>query len=280
MRNLGYLLKAGIHLFINESNFKKFLLIIRSAGFISPKLIRSQNALNFAYILFLKLREMDVNSVQIESYVRRWFVFSILTGRYSSGSPESNFDYDIKQISNGNFDSYLKEKEANELSDAYWNGSLIRSLNSSVASSPYFLVFLASQIKTQDKGFLSSDMPVSDLISIKGDIHHIFPKDYLVKNGFDKTAYNQIANYVYMQTETNIKVGNKSPKEYFRIILDQNDGNTNLSSITGMSNVEENLNMNCVPLDIMNMDVSHYEDFLNERRKLISQKIKNYYIGL
>ena len=91
-------LKLGVMNFMNETNFKRFLMIIKSAGFISPKLIRSQNALNFAYILYLKLRELGVNSVAIESYVKRWFVFSVLTGRYS-GSPESVFDFDIKQIS-------------------------------------------------------------------------------------------------------------------------------------------------------------------------------------
>ncbi|GIJ97840.1 hypothetical protein CAPN001_24090 [Capnocytophaga stomatis] len=34
-------LKKGVENFINENNFKKFLMIVKSAGFISPKLIRS-----------------------------------------------------------------------------------------------------------------------------------------------------------------------------------------------------------------------------------------------
>jgi len=145
-------LKTGVEHFMNETNFKRFLMIIKSAGFISPKLIRSQNAINFAYIVYLKLKELQVNSVAIESYVRRWLVFSILTGRYS-GSPESVFDFDIKQISQKPFDEYLKEKEEGELSDAFWNASLPQSLDTSVASSPYFHVFLASQVKANDKGF-------------------------------------------------------------------------------------------------------------------------------
>lgn len=121
-------LKAGVTNFINETNFKRFLMIIRSAGFINSKLIRSQNAINFAYIVYLKLKDMGVNSVKIESYVRRWLVYSILTGRYSS-SPESIFDFDIKQISQKPFDEYLKEKEEGELSDAFWNASLPQSLD-------------------------------------------------------------------------------------------------------------------------------------------------------
>ena len=52
-------LKTGVNNFINETNFKQLLIIIKSAGFISPKLIRSQNALNFAYIIYLKLKELS-----------------------------------------------------------------------------------------------------------------------------------------------------------------------------------------------------------------------------
>lgn len=270
-------LKTGVYNFINETNFKRFLMIVKSAGFISPKLIRSQNALNFAYIVYLKLKELGVNSVVIESYVRKWLVYSILTGRYS-GSPESMFDYDIKQISQKPFNEYLKEKEDGELSDAFWNASLPQSLDTSVASSPYFHVFLASQVKANDRGFLSKDVLVSDLISLRGDIHHLFPKDYLSKNGLDRSKYNQIANYVYMQSEVNIKVGNKPPKDYFELIKTQIlDNNKLVSGLSSEQELLDNLKMNCVPTKIMDMSIDDYQDFLNLRRKLMAQKIKEYY---
>jgi hypothetical protein len=273
-------LKVGVSNFINETNFKRFLMIIKSAGFISPKLIRSQNAINFAYIVYLKLKDLQVNSVAIESYVRRWLVYSILTGRYS-GSPESVFDFDIKQISQKPFDEYLKEKEEGELSDAFWNASLPQSLDTSVASSPYFHVFLASQVKAGDKGFLSKDVLVSDLISLRGDIHHLFPKDYLKKNGLDRRHYNQIANYVYMQSEINIKVGNKPPKDYFEVLKGQIlNGNRLVSGLATETELLENLKMNCVPAEIQDMSLGDYTDFLVLRRKLMASKIKAYYHSL
>jgi hypothetical protein len=273
-------LKAGVNKFINETNFKRFLMIIKSAGFISPKLIRSQNAINFAYIVYLKLKELGINSVAIESYVRRWLVYSILTGRYS-GSPESAFDYDIKQISSKPFDQYLKEKEDGELSDAFWNASLPQSLDTSVASSPYFHVFLASQVKANDRGFLSKDVLVGDLISLRGDIHHLFPKDYLKKNGLDRSKYNQIANYVYMQSEINIKVGNKPPKDYFETVKSQMlNGNQQVSGLLNEQQLLDNLKMNCVPTEIQQMSIDDYNEFLNLRRKLIATKIKEYYHSL
>lgn len=238
-------LKKGVINFTNETNFKKFLMIIKSAGFIDNKLIRSQNALNFAYILYLKLRDLNVNSVDIEKFVKRWFVYSVLTGRYS-GSPESMFDFDIKQISHKSMSEYLKEKEDAELSDAFWNASLPRSLDTSVASSPYFHIYLASQVKANDKGFLSKDVLVSDLILLRGDIHHLFPKDYLKRNGFERNKYNQIANYVYMQQEINIKVGNKAPDTYLSLLIENFTNNKN--KFSGIENHEElikNFEMHC-----------------------------------
>lgn len=163
-------LENGIYKFMNEQNFKRFLMIIRSAGFISSKLIRSKNTLNFAYILYLKLRSQNYPPADIERYVRRWFVLSILTGRYSS-SPESVFDYDIKNISSKDFNEYLANVEKAELSETFFDVALVQNLDTSVSSSPYFNVYLASQIKFNDKGFLSKDISVNDLVTHKGDIY-------------------------------------------------------------------------------------------------------------
>jgi hypothetical protein len=274
------LLREGVLSFINETNYKRFIMIIKSAGFISPKLIRSQNVINFSYIVYLRLKELGVNSVLIETYVRRWLVYSILTGRYS-GSAESYFDYDIKQISERSFAEYLKEKEEGELSEAFWNSSLPQSLDTSVASSPYFLVFLAAQVKANDKGFLSKDISVSDLITHRGDIHHLFPKEYLKKNGLDRGKYNQIANYAFMQSEINIKVGSKSPKEYFELINNQiQDHNNHVTGISTLDELKSNLEMNCVPFSIDNMSIEHYNDFLYARRRMMANKIREYYFSL
>jgi hypothetical protein len=273
-------LSAGIGQFINETNFKRFIMIIKSAGFISPKLIRAQNALNFAYILFLKLREKGENPANIEKYVRRWFVLSLLTGRYS-GSAESSIDYDSKQIANKPFDQFLQEVEEADLSDAFWNASLVQSLDSSVSSSPYFLVYLASQAKANDKGFLSKEITVGDLITYRGDIHHIFPRDFLKKNGMERGKYNQIANYVYMQQEVNIAVGNKAPDAYFSEVLEQCHGGVlKYGGISSLDELHQNLQANCVPESIFTMTLDHYDEFLKQRRKLMAEKMKEYYFSL
>ncbi len=99
-------LKAGVLDFINESNSQRFVMIIKSAGFIDGRMIRTQGALNFAYAVYLQLRAQGVQDGKIESLVRRWFVMSVLTSRYS-GAAETQFDKDIRQIATGDFAEIL-----------------------------------------------------------------------------------------------------------------------------------------------------------------------------
>lgn len=111
-------LRDGVFEFINKTNFDRFVMIVKSSGIIDKSLIRSDNALNFAYALFILLRRKKYNSDYIETIVRKWLVLSLLTGRYS-GSPESMFDYDIKRFDTNEPMEYLKSVELGELSDAY-----------------------------------------------------------------------------------------------------------------------------------------------------------------
>ena len=100
--------------FMKEDYFKKFIMLIRSAGFIAPELIRSKNSLGFAYIVYLKLREQGIAQAKIGRLVTRWFVLSVITSRYS-GSADSTFDFDVKQMDIKSFEDYLSEIEKAEL---------------------------------------------------------------------------------------------------------------------------------------------------------------------
>jgi len=272
-------LKQGILEFMNETNFKRFLMIINSAGFVDKSLIRSQNVLNFAYALYLKLKEDGYPSKDVERYVKRWFVMSILTGRYS-GSSETRFDFDIKRINEGKIENFLDEIEKAELSEAFWDASLIQGLDTSIASSPYFNVFLASQVKANNKGFLSKDITIRDMIKHRGDVHHVYPKEFLKSKGLERRQYNQIANYVFLQQEINIKIGKKDPIKYFNEVNEQVSGGARVyGSIDLKEDLLKNFRQNCIPIELLDGELS-YEEFLEKRRKLISQKIKKYYFSL
>ena len=274
-------LKNGVLEVINKTNFERFIMIIKSTGIIDKSLIRSDNALNFAYALYIILRRKKYHPDYIETVVRKWLVLSLLTGRYS-GSPESMFDYDIKRFDRLEPMEYLKSVEIGELSDAYWEHILPARLNTSVASSPFFKIFLMSQVKEGNKGFLSKHITVQALIEDRGDIHHLFPKKYLQKNGLNiRGEYNQIANYVYTQSEINIKIRDAAPNEYMQDVLEQIDNNkANIGGIVTMEDLKETFKENCIPNEFINFTIDNYKDFLQKRRILMSQKIKEYYFNL
>lgn len=274
-------LREGVEAFVNETNFKRYLMIVQSTGIIDSSLVRSKNVLNFGYILYLTLKDRGMHPATIESIVRRWIVLSMLTGRYS-GSAESAIDYDIKRFTEQDPETFLKNTEAGELSDAFWNTVLVQRLDTSVASSPYFLVFLMAQVKRNARGFLSKQITVQSLIEQRGDIHHIFPKKYLQKNGVDnRKDYNQIANYVYTQSETNIKIKDAAPCDYMARMKQQVAGEgTYYGGITDMDDLRANLAENCVPESFMDMDIFDYQVFLDLRRTMMAQYIREYYENL
>lgn len=274
-------LREGVEAFVNKTNFQRYLMIVKSLGIVDASMVRSQNVLNFGYILYLSLKEQNFKPAKIESLVRRWIVLTILIGRYS-GSAESVIDYDIKRFTEQNPEDFVKNMEEGELSDAFWNTVLVQRLDTSVSSSPYFLVFLMAQVKRGARGFLSSQINVQSLIEQRGDIHHIFPKKYLQKNGVNnRKDYNQIANYVYTQSEINIKIKDTAPRDYMSNMKSQISGaGSYYGNINNAEDLDANLSENCIPKDIVEMDVSNYNEFLSERRIMMAQYIKEYYQSL
>lgn len=274
-------LREGVEAFVNKTNFQRYLMIVKSLGIVDASMVRSQNVLNFGYILYLSLKEQNFKPAKIESLVRRWIVLTILIGRYS-GSAESVIDYDIKRFTEQNPEDFVKNMEEGELSDAFWNTVLVQRLDTSVSSSPYFLVFLMAQVKRGARGFLSSQINVQSLIEQRGDIHHIFPKKYLQKNGVNnRKDYNQIANYVYTQSEINIKIKDTAPRDYMSNMKSQISGAGSFyGNINNAEDLDANLSENCIPKDIVEMDVSNYNEFLSERRIMMAQYIKEYYQSL
>jgi len=273
-------LEKGVLEFVNQVNFERFVMIIKSAGFVDSSLISSGAALNFSYILYLYLREQGMNPGDLEHYVKRWFVLSQLRGRYS-GSSESIFDYDIKKISELGIVEYLNTTESSDLSDGFWDVGLVSELDKAIISSPFLSVFFASQVHGNDPGFLSTDITVRDMIIHRGDIHHLFPKKYLQQKYQNRSDYNQIANFVYAQQEINIKIADKAPKEYFTQLKEQIEtGSLRYGDITNNAKFEENLSRHCIPKEIMEMELEDYPKFLELRRVLMAKKIKEYYYSL
>lgn len=273
-------LKTGILNFINKTHFDRITMILRSSGFVLSDMIGSQNAINFAYILYLRGRRESVPAADLERLVRRWFVMSMLRGRYS-GSPESTFDFDIRQIDSRGVVSYVEDVIPNELPDSFWTGMLPQFMDTSSISSPYFRCYQAAQIKLGDRGFLSRDITVTDLLLNRADVHHVYPKKHLKDDGLSRGSYNQIANFVVAQSEINIAIGANRPSVYFAELSEQCAGGVKkYGGITDREEMLANLRMNCIPESMLDGDIKGYPAFLAERRKLMALKIQKWFESL
>ena len=270
-------LKNGVLNFINENHFDRITMSLRSGGFVTSDLISGQNAINFAYILYLRGRADKVPAAELERLVRRWYAMSILRGRYT-GAPETTFDFDMRQIEARGLVTFVDSVISTELPDSFWTGMLPQLMDTASTNSPYFLAFQAAQVKLNDLGFLSRDITVQDLLKNRTDIHHVYPKSFLKKQGLSRGKYNQIANFVLAQSEINIAIGDKAPAVYFAELAAQcNGGKKKYGGITEIERMRGNLAMHCLPESLLEGVIPPYEAFLEERRKLMALKIKNWF---
>ena len=97
----------------------------------------------------------------------------------------------------------------------------------------------------------------------------------------NKTKYNQVANYIYLDTQVNKAISDDAPCVYFSKAKQQCITNEIvLGNISDSELLDSNLSENCIPKNIDTMDVSSYDSFLTERRKMMAALIEKYYKGL
>ena len=275
-------LHDGVVRFMSKGNFQDFTAALRSAGFTSSSIISSKGAVNFVYNLYLTLRnDPSIPSTDVKRWVQRWYVMSVLTGRYS-GSSESIMDRDIRSISEQGFIAFYNEIVASQLSDTFWEVGLPQNLITTSTRSAAWMVYVASQVRSADNTLFTSGFKVADVIGNVGDIHHIFPKAYLRREiNASQRLYNQVANYTYLEKRINIAIGDRKPGDYFSESRDSIvSGNSYFGDISSVESLELSLRANCIPEGIFSMGVEDYEDFLVVRRKLMAQKIRAYFESL
>lgn len=270
-------LRVGVLNFMNEAHFERLLIAIRSAGFVHRDLIGGQNPINVAYMLYLAGRANKVSDAALSRTVARWFVFSMLTGRYS-GSSETTIDVDIRGMDKQGVEAYTASVINATLTESYWTALLPQHMETSAVNSPFFLVFQAAQVKLKDKGFLSRDATVQDLVELRSNVHHIFPRKFLKDQGLSRGRYNQIANFAVTQDTVNLQIGDRAPATYFQALSKQCEGGKlRYGAIDDWDALKENLAEHCIPLEIFDGLAENYDAFLEVRRKLMAGRIKKYF---
>ena len=266
-------LNETIQYVLNESNFKRYILLLKSLGIVDKSYAKLPDSYtNFGYILYLYLKKYtSFNNDEIEKYTKQWILMSALTKRYGS-SPETGFDKDLRLLVENNSNNQLVEFFNNvitdNLTDEFWNLTLPNNLVAQTTQLTNWRIFQMSQIHAKSHACLEKDKFTADTINEQGNIHHIFPKAYLRKNGFKQSEYNQVANYVWITQPRNLEIGDRAPKDYM----------TDMETTKYHSG--ENDQANAIPADLNELDYHQYNHFLNERRKLMSQNIRKFFNSL
>lgn len=269
-------LEDGIFKYTREYNFKHFIEdILKSSGYSDKSILTAKSVINYIYGIYLRLRDINDISTLTLSKLRRLFVISLLKSRLTGSSLA--FSEDFKRIKQpGDLIRIVDTLEMQELTDIYWTSTLPDEFDKTNTSNQFWNVFVAAQRKLNYHGFLTPQLKVGDMTT--PNIHHIFPKSYLIAHNKDKDEYNKIANFVYLRDDINKKLDDDAPRVYFEKIM-KFDGVFN-NEVSDRDTLVQNLKENAVPLEVIQYDVSNYADFLEKRRVEMTKLIKDYYYSL
>ena len=219
------LMRVGQKSALNLANWHHFLSALTLAGYRSEKMISSEAAIIFSYVLYLiGIRDYAIGKGEMRQAIAEFFFMAALTGRYTN-SPETRFESDLSMLRElpdaAAFLAKLRELCATTLTGDYWSITLPSHLATSASQSPSLFAYQAALIKL-DALALYSPLKISALAdpAIRGtktplERHHLFPRGYLESTGVtDLKQVNQIANFASVEWPANIAIGKASPAAY------------------------------------------------------------------
>ncbi len=188
-------------------------------------LIASSNAVVFSYVMYLLGKyEYKLPAMELQQIIKRWVFMATITGFYTN-SPESTVERqfaDLRDVHTAEeYIKYLDTTIRTRMTDDYFSMTLPNDLSTAAAISPAWFGYLAA-LNVLGTPMLFSTVPMSQffILGTSGeknaiDKHHIFPKNYLTGIGYeDDRDRNQIANFTYIDYQTNIDISDDPPADY------------------------------------------------------------------
>ena len=219
------------------------------------------------YAIPVMVRYLDRHGLTLPSKERDkllfWFVQAGMWGRFS-GATEATIDQDLAAIDNTEapLDKLLERLRLSHglrTEPAHFEGS---SLGARFYPILYWLTRMGN---AQDWG---TGLPLkSGLLGRMSqlEVHHIFPKSLLKKNGYRRSEINALANFCFLTKDTNLKISNRCPEEYLPKVESKHPGV---------------LASQWVPTDPRLWKIENYRDFLAERRRLLAEATNRRMEGL
>jgi hypothetical protein len=225
LKRLGQLDDAA-RLCMEATPWRDFLLRVKRAGFVSPALVASKNAIVNAYAFYIRGRKAGVPKSKLDETIARWVFGTLLTARYS-GSSETIFEQDLARVASvpeGDADGFVSAIDnalAETITGDYWTHSLVSALETQKARAPAALAFRAAQVVLGTRALFSDQLlqtlldPPQQAARAASEAHHLFPEAWLHAYGIrDRRRINQIANLADIGWHENTVIGGRGPAEY------------------------------------------------------------------
>ena len=213
---------------------------------------------------YVDRRGGKVHGSKEEDKLLYWYLHSALWGRFS-GSTESILNHDLELLEEleGGLDRLITELRV-------WRGDLTVQPEHfsgwSLGARFYPMLYLLSRVRGAMD--LCSGLEIKKGLLGKMhqlEVHHIFPKAFLYKHGYDKASVNAVANFCLITKDCNLEISDKEPAEY-------------LPHFEGMQ--PGVMASQWIPQEPQLWRPENYLEFLEERRKLLAQAANAFLDGL
>jgi len=209
---------------------------------------------------YLAERDLEFPDHQERDKLLYWYIHTFLWGRYA-GSTESKLNQDLRVIEDpeGALERLIQQLRQQR-------GNLRLHPNDFVGWSRgarfYPMMYMLTRVwHARDWG--SGIELANHMLGSKSSLqlHHIFPKSLLYDHEYERTEVNALANMTFLTAETNQRISDRPPREYFPEIEKRHPGA---------------LESHWIPTDPSLWRQENYLQFLEARQKLLAEAANDF----
>jgi len=256
---------------LNLANWHEYLKCLRTAGFLSKRMIASKISILYAYVIWLIGRyDFNLDCSKLQHLISRWF-FMVHTTRRYTGSGETQLESDLRRLSDlpaGNGNAFCMELDRivhSSFTSDYWKITLPNQLDTAASRSPVLYAYWAS-LNLLEAEQLGGRQKVRELFAPNAykslERHHLFPQSHLKSLGIDERRHlNAIANMSFIDRTSKAYTKVTLPADYW------------LPIARSMSS--ERLKNQCFWHALPSgWEQMKYSEFLERRRRMIAEVIR------